>query len=338
MISSAKDDFFKMRPVIHLKIYSILFSTLISLFVVDLTFAQQEAEAGEEVVFKSGDVILNGRLILPDDAENAPVLVFIGGLYEWGEPHPQREIFIEENLESVFPPAGIGVLYFDPRGIGESTGRWGRATMTDFADDAKAAVNYLQQRKEIDSERIGIVGMDEEGWSAQIVAATSPGLVKLIVTLNTAPFSASRQLVNEYYDQYLCNGESPEQAMQKAEQKALSHQNWVSWLPVTKSWRHLNNKRDFDPTPFMTDIDIPALFIFGKNDRQVYSEWALEKLEQTFPDSLPDNFTIHTINGANRFFHVVDECYEYPRVNEELRLNFSFRFKEVFQDWIFRNL
>lgn len=300
--------------------------------------AQEQPVSGEEVVFKSGDVIINGRLILPDSAENVPVVVFMGGLYEWGDLHPQRELFIRENLEAVFPPAGIGVLYFDPRGIGESTGRWGQATMQDFAKDAKAAVKYLTQRREVNSERIGLVGMGEDGWVAQIVASESPDFIKIVASLGTAPFDASRQLVNEYHSDYICSGETEEVALEKAEQKALSHQNWVSWLPVTKSWRHMNNKRDFDPAPYIRDISIPALFLFGQNDGQVYSEWALEEFREMYPDSLPSNFTVQAISGANHFFHVVDTCYEYPDDDETARLNFSFRFKELFHNWVFENI
>ncbi|WP_421774004.1 alpha/beta hydrolase family protein [Gracilimonas sp.] len=294
--------------------------------------------AGEEVVFKSGDIVLNGTLVLPENAENVPVLVFSGGMYEWGDHHPQREIFIRENLEAVFPPAGIGVLYYDPRGVGESDGRWGRASLTDFANDAKAAIQYLQQRKEVDPNRIGIVGLGEDGWIAQIVAATAPEQVKLMASIAGPTFDPTRQLVNEYHSEYVCNGQDSTAAQKKAEQKAQSHQNWVSVLPLTKRWRHMNMKLGFEPATYISEIDIPALFLFGENDGQVYPDWAMESLRDIYPDSLPSNLTAHTIAGANHFFHVVPKCYDYQEESPSVEKNFSFRFKEVFQDWIFENL
>ncbi|MAO65850.1 MAG: hypothetical protein CL666_12725 [Balneola sp.] len=329
--------FHQLRLIIKSKVFWILPFLMVLLFG-NISVAQEEPVSGEEVVFKSGDVVINGRLVLPDSAENVPVVIFMGGLYEWGDLHPQRESFIRENLEAVFPPAGIGVLYYDPRGIGESTGRWGRATTTDFAKDARAAIQYLSQRREVDTQRIGLVGMGEDGWVAQIVASDYPDEVKFVASLGTAPFNAYRQLVNEYHSDYICSGETEEVALQKAEQKALSHQNWVSWLPLTKSWRHMNNKRDFDPAPYIKKIEIPALFLFGENDGHVYSEWALQEFSEMYPDSIPSNFTLKTITGANRFFHVVDMCYEYPGEDEPVRLNFSFRFRELFQNWIFKNI
>ncbi|MEQ8524793.1 alpha/beta hydrolase [Gracilimonas sp.] len=314
------------------------FVLLIFSFSFDSYAQNNQLPGGEEVVFKSGDLVLNGRLILPDSAENVPVLIFMGGMYEWGDFHPQREVFIRENLEAVFPPAGVGILYYDPRGTGESDGRWGRASLTDFADDAKAAIHYLEQRKEVDPSRIGIIGLGEDGWVAQVVAATAPERVKLMGSLAGPTFDPNRQLVNEYHSGYVCNGQDSASAHKKAVQKAQSHQNWVSVLPLTKRWRHMNMKIGFEPATYINTISIPALFVFAENDGQVYPDWAMESLRNIYPDSLPSNFTVQTIAGANHFFHVVPKCYDYLEESQSVEKNFSFRFKEVFQDWVFENL
>ena len=301
--------------------------------------AQDQIEpAGEEVVFKSKNAVLNGRLVLPDSAVNVPVIIFMGGMYEWGDFHPQRDIFIRENLEAVFPDAGVAVFYYDPRGTGESEGRWGRASLTTFADDAKAAITYLEQRKEIDPSRIGIVGQGEDGWVAQIVAETAPQKVKLMASLAGPTFDPTRQLVNEYHSEYVCAGQDSAAAYEKAVQKAQSHQNWVAALPLTKTWRHMNMKVGFEPEEYIRQIQVPALFLFAKNDGQVYSEWGTEALNEIFSNSLPDNFSVHSIAGANHFFHVTPPCYDYLTESQSIQRNFSFRFKEVFQDFIFSNL
>ncbi|MEX0723743.1 MAG: CocE/NonD family hydrolase [Gracilimonas sp.] len=309
---------------------------LVSIFWSGVINAQDSI--GEEVVFKSGDNVLNGTLVLPDSAENVPVIVFMGGMYEWGDFHPQREIFIQENLEAVFPRAGVGVFYYDPRGVGESRGRWSRATLNDFADDAMAAVSFLQQRKEVDPDRIGIIGQGEDGWVAQIVAAEVSEQVKFMVSLAGPTFDPTRQLVNEYHSEYVCNGEDSTAAYNKAVQKAQSHQNWVSMISITKTWRHMKMKIGFEPAEYLQEIEIPALFLFGENDGHVYSEWAMEELNLIFPDSLPSNFNTYSVPGANHYFHVVPPCFDYDDENTSVRKNFSFRFKEIFQDWIFENI
>lgn len=291
----------------------------------------------EEVVFKSGENVLSGTLVLPDAESNVPVIVFMGGIYEWGDLHPQRASFIAENLEAVFPKVGVGVFYYDPRGVGDSDGRWGRTTLNDFADDAVAAVDYLSQRKEIDPSRIGIVGHGEDAWVAQIVGATASDQVKFTVSLAGPTFDPTRQLVNEYHSEYVCEGENEEIAYEKAVQKAQSHQNWVSMIAITKKWRHMKMKLGFEPTEYLRRIDIPALFIFGENDGQVYPEWAIEELNGIFSDSLPANFTVYEIPNANHFFHVVPPCFSY---NDEvnIRKNYSFRFRELFTEWVLNNI
>jgi len=292
----------------------------------------------EEVVFISGDNVLSGTLVLPDSAENVPVILFMGGMDEWGDFHSQRQSFIEENLEAFFPAMGIGVFYYDPRGVGDSEGRWGRATLNDFADDALAAISFLKQRKEVDPDRIGIVGHGEDGWVAQIVAATAPQEVKLMASLGGPTFDATKQLVNEYHSEYVCNGADSTAAYDKAVQKAQSHQNWVSMIAITKRWRHMRMKMEYESAKYLKEITIPALFVFGENDGQVYPSWAMEEMNTVFPDSIPSNFSTFSIAGANHYFHVVPPCYDYEDDSDTIRKNFSFRFKEVFREWIFDHL
>lgn len=314
---------------------------LLAFFLVNLSALPLSAQdtQSEEVVFKSGDLVINGTLVLPDSAVNVPVLIFIGGSYEWGELHPQREVFIRQNLEAVFPDQGIGILYYDPRGIGDSDGRWGRASLTDFAEDAIAAINYLQQRKEIDATRIGIIGLGEAGWVAQIVAATAPQDVKIMASLGGPIIDPNEQLINEYHSSYVCNGQDSTSAYDKAAQKAQSHLNWVNMLPITKRWRHMKMKLGFEPAEYIQELQIPSLFLFGSNDGQVYPSWSIDELNRIFPDTLPQNFEVHTIIGANHFFHVVPPCYKYPDdESSNIKKDFSFRFRELLQNFVFGNL
>lgn len=291
----------------------------------------------EEVVFKSGDNILSGTLILPEDDQNVPVIIYMGGMYEWGDFHPQRASFIDENLEAVFPKTGIGVFYYDPRGVGKSDGRWGRTSLNDFADDALAAIEFLSQRKEVDPSRIGIIGHGEDAWVAQIIGATASDKVRFTATIAGPTFDPKRQLVNEYHSEYVCDGESDEVAYDKAVQKAQSHQNWVSMIAITKKWRHMKMKIDFEPGDYLTQIKIPALFMFAENDGQVYPEWAIDELNSLFSNTLPSNFTVYEIPNANHFFHVVPACFSYEE-EETIRKNYSFRFRELFTEWVISNI
>ena len=78
---------------------------------------------------------------------------------------------------------GIAVLRFDDRGVGKSKGDFNKATSADFATDAFAAMEYLANRKEIDSKRIGLAGHSEGGLIAPMVAAEHPDKTAFIVML-----------------------------------------------------------------------------------------------------------------------------------------------------------
>ncbi|SMO97156.1 alpha/beta hydrolase family protein [Gracilimonas mengyeensis] len=310
---------------------------VIQLFCFNLLIAQNANR--EEVVFKSGDRVLSGTLVLPESAENVPVLIFIGGINEWGDPFPQRQPFIEQNLERTFLDAGVGVFYYQPRGVGDSDGRWHRTTLPGFADDAIAAVRYLKQRREVNPQKIGLIGHGEDGWVAQIVAAEAPSEILFAASLAGPTFDAKRQLINEYHSEYMCAGEDSTTAYDKAVQKATSHQNWVSLFPYTKRWRHMSLKLDFEPASYIREINLPFLFVFAENDGKVYADWAEEELNNIFSGSIPSNFTVQSIPGANHFFHVASPCFEYDEsTRESLERDFSFRFREVLRNWVFEQL
>jgi uncharacterized protein len=67
--------------------------------------------------------------------------------------------------------SGIAVLRVDDRGTGETTGKFLTATILDLASDAKAAIDYLKTRTDVN--RIGVIGHSFGGDIAPIVAARS---------------------------------------------------------------------------------------------------------------------------------------------------------------------
>ena len=78
---------------------------------------------------------------------------------------------------------GIAVLRYDDRGVGASTGNFNEARTADLARDVEAAVDYLRSRKEIDNQRIGLIGHSEGGIVAPMVAVSQPKDVSFIVLL-----------------------------------------------------------------------------------------------------------------------------------------------------------
>ena len=80
---------------------------------------------------------------------------------------------------------GIAVLRYDDRGVAKSTGKFATATSDDFAEDALAAVAFLKTRKEVDPQKIGLVGHSEGGLIAPICAAKSKDVAFIVLLAGT---------------------------------------------------------------------------------------------------------------------------------------------------------
>jgi uncharacterized protein len=132
----------------------------------------------EEVTIPNtaANVTLAGTLTLPKKEGKYPIVVLVTG------SGPQNR---DEELEGHKPflviadfltRNGIGVLRYDDRGVGKSTGKFATATTADFATDAESAFNYVRTRPEADLKHIGIIGHSEGGLIAPIVATKSKGV------------------------------------------------------------------------------------------------------------------------------------------------------------------
>ncbi len=288
-----------------------------------------------DITFESGRYTLHGELLLPQPADSVPMIVFLVGSGANSSHRTLYKNFVEQNLEALFLEEGYGILYFDKRGVGDSEGRWQRTDLYERADDAKAAIDYLKGLSGIDDSRIAVVGHSQGGWVAEILAARYPNDVKAMVSLAGPVFSTRQKLTNTYYSQFLCEGEDEQTAFEKASKKAQSDINWVNWFPLKKAWRQLKEISEFDPTGELRSITQPALFVFAENDHMIYPGWSLTSLNETFPDGVPENFTLQIIPGANHDLKIAEMCAS-PEAAENAP--YSEYFQQTFKSWILSNL
>lgn len=109
----------------------------------------------EQVQFPGGDgVTLAGELTFPNTGGPFPAAIFLSGS---GESDRDETILGHRPalvLSDHLTRAGYAVLRFDDRGVGQSTGDFDTATLSDFAADAVGAFKWLAARPEVDAARI----------------------------------------------------------------------------------------------------------------------------------------------------------------------------------------
>ena len=117
----------------------------------------------------------------PETGNAFPAVVFIHGP-EAGEREALRA-FAKGLAEQ-----GIAALLYEEHDAGEPPGKWANADLKVLAAEARAAVQYLQQRDDIRHDNVGVIGFGRGGWVAPLVAVDSHA-VAFVMTLST-PFVA----------------------------------------------------------------------------------------------------------------------------------------------------
>lgn len=161
-----------------LKIKPIIFGlimAMISLMVKCSVSRKQMNYYQEEVNFcnNKADVKLSGTLTMPNNQGKFPGIILIAG---YG-PNDRdvnsmgHKYFLV--LAQYLTQQGFAVLRYDKRGVGKSTGVYDTATSQDFANDVSAGIEYLNTRKDIQANKIGLIGLSEGGLIASMVAGNN---------------------------------------------------------------------------------------------------------------------------------------------------------------------
>src|SRR5437762_12892795 len=90
-----------------------------------------------------------------------------------------RDFFLYEHLHELRPPAGIGVVTFDRRGEGESTGDSSRGRFEQQAEDA------VEVLRAAEGKRKGFWGISQGGWIGPLAAARAPETAFLVLIAST---------------------------------------------------------------------------------------------------------------------------------------------------------
>ena len=78
------------------------------------------------------------------------------------------------------------MLRVDDRGVGKSTGNLQQSTLEDLTGDVLTGIGYLKSRKEIDPQRIGLVGHSEGALVAPLAVSRSSSVAFIVMLAGPA--------------------------------------------------------------------------------------------------------------------------------------------------------
>jgi pimeloyl-ACP methyl ester carboxylesterase len=204
-----------------------------------------------------------------------------------GAGHGTRDFLLYEHQHEVLPAAGIGVVTFDRRGDGASTGDASRGRFQLQVDDALAV------RAALDVERVGMWGFSQGGWIAPLAAAQSDRVAFVVGVASTGVtpsvqmlYATARQLrlagygtdvvtraldLRERFEDAVHDRPVDEEAL-RADLLAALDEEWYPHLFLPPTTLDDEGKRlwieemDFDPEPIFAQVRVPALLFFGERD------------------------------------------------------------------------
>ncbi len=126
--------------------------------------------------FASGGEQVFGVLHMPDGACPAGIIMCHGFTGHKAEVH---RLFVDAARD--FTRHAIAVLRFDFRGSGDSAGEFRDMTVSRELEDARAALEHLASRPEVDATRLGVVGLSLGGCVAACLAGTDERVRALVL-------------------------------------------------------------------------------------------------------------------------------------------------------------
>jgi pimeloyl-ACP methyl ester carboxylesterase len=148
----------------------------------------------EEVTFALGPNELGGILTLPPGEGPHPAIVLVSGSADQStgtRAGASARYHIDHARKMV--SNGFAVLRYDPLGVGRSTGERGFESLDSRAEEAVAALHYLQSRPDIQSDKVGLFGSSQGAWVIAMAAAAFPQDVAFLIAVSGSGVSVAEQ-------------------------------------------------------------------------------------------------------------------------------------------------
>jgi hypothetical protein len=311
-----------------------------------------------ELDFTSDGLKLAGTLALPEKAATpvpAVLLIHGSGPADRDENVPGMKIDFFRAVAHRLAQAGIASFRYDKRGVGASEGDLSKAGLTDLVEDARAALDALRTRGEIDPERVFILGHSEGGNIAPLLAVGDPTVRGLIlVATNARPLDQIIRWQVETLNRAAGLSESELEAILKQQDEWAafvkeSEGDWenypyeqlkerLTWLTPEKyaeltrvSLRWLREHFTRDPLETIRRVRVPVLILQGEKDIQVPKEEA-ELLARALREVGNEEVELHILPDLNHLMrrHPEEPNLQYRHLDEPV----DERILQLIVEWV----
>jgi alpha/beta superfamily hydrolase len=188
-------------------------------------------------------------------------------------------------LAGALADAGFLVVRYDKRGVGQSGGRADGVTIEQYAEDARAVLDFMRRRKDVDPKRLALAGYGDGGWTAMLTARKNDQVSAVV--LMATPGVTGSQLVLEQQQHLLQASKLPAaeqdakiELQKKIQYAVLTGTGWEAVPPDLRrqadtAW--FRSFLAFNPAVVMRDVKQPMLVVQGDLDQQVFA-WQADRL------------------------------------------------------------
>ena len=220
----------------------------------------------------AGPAQIEGELFLPEGDGPFPSMIIVPG--SGNESRVELETFAD-----ILNPNGYALYIYDKRGIGNSTGSYPpddleiqTAFIRERALDVLGIIDLLMNHELIDPDRIGLYGSSQGAWVNSKVYEMSEGISYLVM--------ASGGVASGGLERYYCG---------------LTDDANVTIDEAISQLADYDGALGYDPLPIVRVMDLPALWIYGNEDRSHPARYDLQVLE----DLNKENFTVHLYENTD---------------------------------------
>lgn len=247
---------------------------LILIATVTLSCGDDDSASPNFIPIEVDGAVLAAELDLPSGNGPFPAMIMVHGSGE-----VDRHLF--KGSAQNYVRLGIAVLRYDKRGVGQSSGFYydvnaasSASVFPILADDVKSIASFLAEHPEIDPKRIGLIGSSQAGWIMPLAAVGSAD-ISYMVSISGATSSVG---ISDYFD-------------------AIAEGN-LSEEEIAEALDNFNGIHGFDPKLSLEEMGIPALWVYGGEDKSNPTANDIAIIESIKEGSDKD-YTVHLFPNLN---------------------------------------